>query len=225
MRIMSREASKLLFLQIPCVLKPHTKHDSLPATIEKKALYPLLTSINLNIFISKTRNMKTLFFLTLICLTRIVYAQEGKTPQTKPGGKLEFYVVKEGETEGDVAKKYGITVEDLEKWNNLDDPITEGRILYLDPKVIKKPVEETSPPEEESKSKPVEKVKAKSEEKIKTKPIATNTNTDESYHTVVAGETLYHISVVYKTTVQKLMEFNEMKTPTIKEGQKLRVKK
>ncbi len=178
-----------------------------------------------------------MFFLTFICLATIVYAQEGKTPaQTKTGGKLEFYVVKEGETEGDVAKKYGITVDDLEKWNNLDDPITEGRILYLDPKVIKKPVEETSPPEEEAKVKPVEKVKAKPEEKIKTKPEekakvkpttpTTNTNNtnDDSYHIVQAGETLYHISVVNKTTVQKLMELNDMKTPTIKEGQKLKLK-
>lgn len=45
------------------------------------------------------------------------------------------------------------------------------------------------------------------------------------YHTVVAGETLYRISVKYNTTVDKILKLNNLKNADrIVEGQKLRVK-
>jgi membrane-bound lytic murein transglycosylase D len=171
--------------------------------------------------------MKTLFLITFIGLISILEAQNKagassgtNSQQGKTGNaKFEYYTVKDGETEETVAQKFGITVADLEKWNNLDEPISEGRILYLDPKVIKKP-EESPAAEEKSKAKPEEKVKTKPT----TAPATSNVN-NESYHVVLPGETVYHISQLYKLTVQQLMDLNNLKTPTIKEGQKLRVKK
>ena len=45
------------------------------------------------------------------------------------------------------------------------------------------------------------------------------------YHTVVAGENLYRISVKYNTTVDKILKLNDLKNADrIVEGQKLRVK-
>jgi N-acetylmuramoyl-L-alanine amidase len=50
-------------------------------------------------------------------------------------------------------------------------------------------------------------------------------NSEAVYHTVVAGETLYRISVKYNTTVDKILKLNNLKNADrIVEGQKLRVK-
>lgn len=62
---------------------------------------------------------------------------------------------------------------------------------------------------------PVPQVQPKSQEQ----------DSEAVYHTVVAGETLYRISVKYNTTVDKILKLNNLKNADkINEGQKLRVK-
>jgi LysM repeat protein len=53
------------------------------------------------------------------------------------------------------------------------------------------------------------------------KPKSTTTNT---YHTVQSGDTLSGLAVKYKTTVPNIKSLNNLKTDTIKAGQKLKVK-
>jgi LysM repeat protein len=55
----------------------------------------------------------------------------------------------------------------------------------------------------------------------KAKPKSTTTTT---YHTVQSGDTLSGLAVKYKTTVPNIKSLNNLKTDTIKAGQKLKVK-
>ena len=55
----------------------------------------------------------------------------------------------------------------------------------------------------------------------KVKPKSTTTTT---YHTVQKGDTLSGLAVKYKTTVPNIKKINNLKTDTIKAGQKLKVK-
>jgi len=50
-----------------------------------------------------------------------------------------------------------------------------------------------------------------------------NNDAKLQYHIVVFGETLYHLSVINNTTVDKLMELNNLKSDKIIVGQRLRV--
>ena len=62
-------------------------------------------------------------------------------------------------------------------------------------------------------------------EKPQPKPQPQAEDGEAVYHTVVAGENLYRISVKYNTTVDKIMKLNNLKNADrIVEGQKLRVK-
>ena len=58
------------------------------------------------------------------------------------------------------------------------------------------------------------------------KSLPANTNRMEvaSYHTVQPGQTLYRVSVIYRVTVPDLMRWNNLKSNSIKVGQKLQIR-
>lgn len=60
---------------------------------------------------------------------------------------------------------------------------------------------------------------------IKTNPLTTPPSSNPAYHTIKQGDTLYALSLRYKTTVKKICELNKMKeTDILQIGRKIRIK-
>ena len=108
------------------------------------------------------------------------------TTTTTTTGK---HVVKSGETLYGIAKKYGITVANIQTWNNLKTTtLSVGQVL-----IVKKPTTTTTT----------------------AKPTTTSTaTTTNQYHTVKKGETLWGLATKYKTTVANIQKWNGMGTST-----------
>lgn len=116
----------------------------------------------------------------------------------KPEQKV--HVVQSGETLYSISKKYGITIEDLREWNNLNDSngLSIGQQLYI------------------------------SEVNQIQKDQATPSETNETgfiLHQVKAGETLYQIARDYHATIKQLMEWNEKSDFNLRIGEELKVRK
>jgi len=119
-------------------------------------------------------------------------------PRTKPrteNGKIVHKVAPK-ETMFSISKQYGVTMDDLRKWNNLtDNALNVGQEL-----VIKKgaPSEVT---------------------KVDTKYKIPDSKTLRGVHTVTASETLFSISKMYGASVTQLKEWNNLATSELKPGQ------
>ena len=116
------------------------------------------------------------------------------------------HVVKKGESLGSIAKKYHVTVTSIKKWNNLSkDTIIPGKKL-----VIYRsggPTTTTTAP------------------KSTTTSSTTKTTPTVKTYTVKKGDTLSSISRKYGCTVNDIKKWNNMKSNTVKIGQKLKIKK
>lgn len=111
------------------------------------------------------------------------------------------HTVKKGESLGSIAKKYGVSVANIKKWNNLrKDVITPGQKLtiYRSGGPIAKASNQSG--------------SGKSSGSTKT-------------HVVKKGETLSSIANKYKCSVANIRSWNGIKGNTIKVGQKLKIKK
>ena len=109
----------------------------------------------------------------------------------------QTHKVKKGETLGQIATKYGVTVDDLRKWNNIKgNNIAAGQNLkvYSDKKVDRK----------------TDKTDKKSKKKQKT-------------HKVKRGETLGEIAEKYGVGLSKLKKANGIKGNNIQIGQSLKI--
>jgi LysM repeat protein len=116
------------------------------------------------------------------------------------------HTVKKGESLGSIAKKYHVSVASIRKWNNMKkDTITPGKKL-----VIYRSGGPSSTTTTSSGSKGTSTNKA-----------STTTKT----HTVKKGETLSSVSKKYGCTVADLKKWNNLKSNTVKVGQKLKIKK
>jgi membrane-bound lytic murein transglycosylase D len=119
------------------------------------------------------------------------------------------HVVEKGETLYAISRKYGVTMEDLLAWNNLDGsaPLALGKELVLVPpagQASAVPTTSATPAKTTAAAAPAN------------KPIA-----GVKEHTVVAGETLYAISRKYGVTLQDLQTWNDLGTGAISIGQVL----
>lgn len=111
-------------------------------------------------------------------------------PYIAPGGIAEeTYVVQKGDSLYSIAQKFGTTVDQLKKWNNLtSNTLQIGQVLIVSEST------ETPPP-------------------------------TENYitYTVKSGDTLYKIANEFNTSVQQLMELNNLGTTVLTIGQTLRI--
>ena len=113
------------------------------------------------------------------------------------GAAEQTHKVKRGETLGQIATKYGVTVDDLRKWNNIKgNNIAAGQNLkvYSDKKVDRK----------------TDKTDKTSKKKQKT-------------HKVKRGETLGEIAEKYGVGLSKLKKANGIKGNNIQIGQSLKI--
>ena len=111
------------------------------------------------------------------------------------------HTVKKGESLGGIAKKYGVSVANIKKWNNLKkDVISPNQKLTI-----------------YRSGGPIAKA---SNQKSSNKSTATTKT-----HVVKKGETLSSIANKNKCTVAEIRTWNGIKGNTIKVGQKLKIKK
>ncbi len=131
------------------------------------------------------------------------------------GMRKIIYFAEKYERIGAIARKYGVSVADIKKWNGIaGNMVDEGEQLVIYQKInkIKSPNWNVKPQEKKITS------VVPSEEK-KSKPEA------NSYiYTVKSGDSLYTIAQKFKTTVKNLKNLNGLKTDKLKPGQKLKIK-
>ena len=131
----------------------------------------------------------TLFILALAALGghTSVLAQAGESTPT-PTGQATTYTVQAGDTLSKIASLYGVTVDQLIAWNNVENPniIHVGQVLV---------VGESAEPRA---------------------PAATPTPSTVSIsHTVQAGETLTRIGDAYGVTVENVVFWNDIPDPNV----------
>ena len=108
------------------------------------------------------------------------------------------HTVKRGENLGTISKKYGVTVSNLKKWNNLrSDTVHPGQKLKIH------------------------------RSGGSSRSSASQGSSSSSYktHTVKKGETLSSIARKYGCTVAELKKWNNLKGSKVNAGQKLKIKK
>lgn len=134
---------------------------------------------------------------------QVVFIPVPKINETKK------HIVQSGETLFGIAKKYSVSVEDLQKWNpELKEGLKADQELviqlsgYVDekPNVVNTEVKD---PKKES--------------------ISVTFEDDVVEHTVQDNETFYSISKRYMVSPEKLMEFNGKKNTKIKPGEVLKI--
>lgn len=134
---------------------------------------------------------KSSFKITLL-LVLIFLTGMSKSPKYVTESE-EYHVVREGETIYSISEKYGISVSDLKRINNLSsDTIYVGQKIYLKEK--KSPYQYYVTQMEIPKS---------------------------GYHIVKEGETLYRISKLYGIPLEDIMKFNQLSSYTIMPGDKI----
>ena len=136
------------------------------------------------------------------------------------------HTVRNGEKISTIARKYGVTVADLKSWNYIGKKgIRAGKklIVYVRQDV---PVETTPNLKSDSPKAPQTNLAAKTKtdttaEKVK---LADNATAKASAHSVKKGETLYSISKKHNISVEKLIEYNNLKkNAQLKVGQKIKL--
>ncbi|WP_114784062.1 LysM peptidoglycan-binding domain-containing protein [Botryobacter ruber] len=110
------------------------------------------------------------------------------------------HVVAPGETLYQISKKYGVTLDELRSWNNLEgNSISIGQELH-----VQAPA---SQPEAEA-----------------TPEVQPAAGTRTLYHTVETGESMYQISRKYGVTIKDIMEWNKKSDFNVAIGEKLLIK-
>jgi membrane-bound lytic murein transglycosylase D len=145
------------------------------------------------------------------------------------------HVVKSGESISAIARKYGVTVADLKKWNKLpSNKLKRGQRLKVTAP-FKAKVEEvtsqssTATPEtttqtqEGTESSATSETKPTTPAKTTTKPAST---AGVSYYKVKSGDTLWKIAVSHGMTLEEIRKLNGFSSRTkLQIGQKVKVKK
>lgn len=164
-------------------------------------------------------------------------------PYTPPAGSVsEYYIVKAGDTLWNIAKKYGISVDELKSLNNLtSNALTIGQRLKVtsNNQIPSTPLPNTENYYIVQKSDSlyaiankygmtVNELKSLNNlssnnlsigQKLIIKPATPSTG--ETTHTVKAGDTLYAIARTYGTTVDAIKQANNMTSNTLTIGRVL----
>ncbi len=122
----------------------------------------------------------------------IVFADAESSSEEQPA----YYEVQKGDTYYSIAKKYGLAVADIKKYNNLSESVSlsVGQKLRL-------------------------KAPALSDQQQK----APQKKDDYIFHQVKSGETLYGIACAYDVTIKEIMNWNDKDTFDVALGEQLKI--
>jgi LysM repeat protein len=133
-------------------------------------------------------------------IVKVPYTKVASTVPTSTAG-AKVHTVQTKETMYSISKIYGVSVEDIRRWNNLsDNAISVGQEL-----VVKKPT--SSSTSSTTVSSPV------------TAPKVSEATKPGQTHTVAAQETLYSVARQYSISVQQVKEWNNLTDNAISVGQ------
>lgn len=161
--------------------------------------------------------------------TQVRYVAELTRPSRRVA--ITTHKVRSGESLSTIAQKYGISVNNLKKWNNLrSDHIQAGKNLKVTAPVgdtEHRPVPATSSttviasnkPLPAEKSQPVV-AKSTSAKNV----VAQNTGNNSGVHIVDNGDTLWGIAKRYNMSVEQLKKLNNIKDNKLTLGQKIVVR-
>jgi membrane-bound lytic murein transglycosylase D len=141
--------------------------------------------------------------------------------EIKKATDKQYHTVRSGESLGLIAKKYNVSVKQLQQWNDLHGTmIHPGQKLAVIPSGGYSPSTATASAKKttEPKETPVNATTAKADEqKTSSPPAATE------YHYVKSGENLASIAQQHGCSVENIKDWNSLKNNTIYPKQKLRV--
>lgn len=124
-------------------------------------------------------------------------AKSNKTAKTNSNIETDYYIVEEGETLLEIANRYGTTLTELKRVNNLESTlVNKGQRL---------------------------RVKNLSAITVEPKSQPTYTENYSDVHIVERGQTLYSLAKKYGLSVNELKQQNGLTSNLIKIGQELRV--
>lgn len=145
-------------------------------------------------------------------------------------GTVVYHKVRKGETFSSIARKYGVSVSNLCRWNGKgrNSTLKVGTRLKIHlPAKATKTVENEDDKDDlavaDSVNVDVDSVKTEPTEPQKAKTEAANTS-KPVYYTVRKGDNLSVIAKRHGTSLQKLRQLNGLKNDVIRVGQRLRVK-
>ncbi len=161
---------------------------------------------------------------------------------------VKWHTVKRGETLAKIARKYGVTVAQIRKYNKIKKSVKAGKKLKIvsSRRVYKPKTEYDSADirETPSAAAPTDSVKIAADsiaegaatakeqtetvkeasgpaKKIEQKPAKKNSRPSVRYHKVRKGENLSKIAARYGTTVEKIKKANSLRNSNINAGQRL----
>lgn len=169
---------------------PQYKQQIIPATDKK----PYVLSIPEEFVYSYIENEKALYEFK----TKRGIDKEKLQEEMKKISDRSVHIVKSGENLGSIARKYHVSVSQLQKWNNL-----KGTNIYPNQKLT---VYGSGAPMAQAEN----------------SSLAERSKTSKT-HTVKSGETLSKIASTYKCTVTDLKKWNNLNSTTINVGQTLKV--
>jgi len=168
----------------------------------------------------------------------------------KRKGDEKYHMVKEGETLRDISQQHSVKLKYLEKFNHVmaSQSLKPGEVIYLRDKRQKDSLQKTvidrmpvPTIEKDTAWKNNEFLRKDDKDKVisgtqqeglptgKTSYTGKTTYLDiypanrVSYHTVLAGETVYSISRLYNISVDSVINWNHLANANIRVGQELRV--
>jgi LysM repeat protein len=174
--------------------------------------------------LSKYRFLRLSLVISILLTTfSATYAFPPDSLRTKwvGGKKFLLHKVTKGETWTSVAKKYHITIAELQNANNGVSVLKYNQIIQVPATASTSDVQEdvVTPAKSSSDADEAPKpVKQKPES-----PKSTKDNPKVKYHTVTKGETLYRIAKDNNMSLNDLKELNNLSNYVVKVGMKLKV--
>lgn len=224
-------------------LNPQYKRDMIPG--EYKTYSLCLPSQKIMDFISHKDSILN-YQVDELLTHRKTVEPSGVSQSSSSGGNRVVYRVKKGDNLGSIARRYGVTIDQIKRWNNLrSNRLTVGkRLVVSNPTVSAKPIKK----EELAVNKKAEATKATADstastgsspvlaEYFKNQKKQSATTTEETastdnrryetdpmtiYHKVRIGETMTQIANHYNVTRKEIMSWNKLSSSVAKVGQRL----
>jgi len=147
----------------------------------------------------------------------------GNTPVTNSDANLTEHVVQKKENLNMLAERYGTTVNEIKRLNNLpNNNLQIGQLLKVPEKEANQQIEQV--PEPPTTAEPKVKATPIGEKPKKAEPVEVKSNGDFIEHTVASNETVYSIATTYKMTMDQLKAKNNLTDNSLHVGQKLLIK-
>jgi LysM repeat protein len=178
----------------------------------KETVYSLAKRYNVTVALLTSSNPELKEGLKIGQLLRIPFEKQAGSKQNAQPEKT--HTVAASQTLYSIARMYSISVEDIKKWNTLSgNELSLGQVLYVS---------------EPKKSLVREEIVTPETETIDSAVFRPNYRLDakgNKIHKVMAGQTLYGVSKIYKKKIEDLVRWNNLGTQDLSPNQEIIVEK